>query len=77
MCVFADCDESNAEFTCPNGTMSAMSPGGHPGCCGSASMMFVVNCAMNGNESARVYIRLDQAPADACVDYDVDYSYHN
>ncbi len=76
MCVFVECDQGNNQFMCPMGTMMQMSPDGLPGCCGMGTMEFVLNCQGTGNESANVFVRLDQAPADACVDYSVEYSYN-
>lgn len=74
MCVFADCDNSNAVFMCGQ-AMMVMGPNNTPGCCAMGSISYVVNCAMNPDESAQIYIRLDQAPADSCVDYSIEYSY--
>jgi len=74
VCVFADCDNSNAAFMCGQ-AMMAQSPNGVAGCCAMGSVSYVVNCQMNPNESAQIYVRLDQAPADSCVDYTVEYSY--
>jgi hypothetical protein len=75
MCVFAECDMSMATFECQNGAEAAMSPEGLPGCCDSGDVTFLLNCAMNANESAQMFVRLDQGPADGCVDYSVEYSY--
>lgn len=75
LCVFTDCANGNPMFTCPQGTMNSMSPDGLPGCCGSGDMKFQFNCSQSQNESADVFIRVDQAPVDACVDYTVGYSW--
>lgn len=75
MCVFADCDQSNPVFECQNGAQDAMSPGGLPGCCNTGDITFLLNCQMTGNESARMFVRLDEGPVDGCVDYSVEYSY--
>ena len=74
MCAFADCNMGETQFDCGDAT-GAESPEGLPGCCAEGSLSYVVNCGGTGNESARIYVRLDQAPADACVDYSVEYSY--
>ncbi|PCC70149.1 hypothetical protein SAMN02745121_03530 [Nannocystis exedens] len=76
VCLYADCDiDGDTAFTCPNGTMTANSPGGREGCCGTGSMEYAVNCVDGGNESAEMYVRLQKAQPDACVAYKVDYSY--
>lgn len=78
VCMFADCEGDNETlFTCPNGTTQSLSLENRKGCCGPGSMSFVVNCQDGGDESAMMYVRLQKAPADACVAYKVDYSYHN
>ncbi|MCY0987878.1 hypothetical protein OV203_12135 [Nannocystis sp. ILAH1] len=78
LCVFADCDQGSADFNCPNGTTETDSPsGGHPGCCGEGVMNLNFNfgCGLLNPNNARLFIRVDQAPADACVEYSVDYDY--
>lgn len=75
LCVFADCDNGDPDFNCPMGTMDQDSPNGLPGCCGTGNMNFQFNCAGNPNESADFFVVVDQAPADSCVDYTVDYSF--
>ena len=78
VCMFADCEGDNETlFTCPNGTTQSLSLENRKGCCGPGSMSFVVNCQDGGDESAMMYVRLQKAPADACIEYKVDYSYHN
>ncbi len=75
LCVYTDCDNGTPMFMCPMGSMSAMSPNGLPGCCGAGDMSFQFNCSNSQNESADVYVSVDQAPVDACVDYTIAYSW--
>ena len=75
LCVFTDCDNGTPMFMCPQGSMFAMSPSGLPGCCGNGDMQFQFNCSQSQNESADVFVRVDQAPVDACVDYTIGYSW--
>ncbi|MDC0722013.1 hypothetical protein [Nannocystis bainbridge] len=76
VCMFADCDaQGSTNFDCPNGTSETDSPDGRDGCCGSGNMEYVVNCQSSGNESAVIYVRLQKAEVDACLEYKVDYSY--
>jgi len=78
VCMFADCDiAGDTLFTCPNGTTQTLSLDNRKGCCGPGSMSFAVNCQDGGDESAMMFVRLQKAPADACLEYKVDYSYHN
>ncbi|MBK9756142.1 MAG: hypothetical protein IPO88_22135 [Nannocystis sp.] len=75
VCVFAECDQGTPAFMCPQGSQNDNSPDGRPGCCGMGNMAFMWNCMGSQNETADFYVRLDQAPADSCVDYSVDYSF--
>jgi hypothetical protein len=77
ICKFFECLNGieNTEFTCPPGTSSATSPAGRPGCCGSSGFkMGVYDCAGTSNDSAHVFIRIDQG-AQQCVAYTFDYHY--
>lgn len=74
MCVFVACDDGTPEFDCQDGATMSVSPDGRPGCCNPGDVSFSLNCA-GGTETARIFIRLDQGPADACTDYSVEYSY--
>jgi hypothetical protein len=74
LCVFVECDMGNPAFQCQNGAQMNMSPDGRPGCCDNNSITYTLNC-MGAPETAQVYVRLDMADADTCVDYTVEYSY--
>lgn len=77
VCMFADCHGNyNTDFDCPGRTSSANSPDGRKGCCGSGSMQYSINCVGTFDESADIYVRLYNAPADACLEYSVAYSYY-
>lgn len=76
MCVFVDCDQGDAEFKCPITAMDEASPDGLPGCCTAAGALdFGLNCTASMNESAEFFVRLDAAPADSCVAYNVTYTW--
>lgn len=72
VCQFIECDEGGAvmtEITCPEGTQTALSGALRPGCCGGAT--FTVsdfNCPGSA-DNVQVYVRLDQASQDECVEY--------
>jgi hypothetical protein len=77
ICKFAECLNGleNTELTCPPGTQSATSPAGRPGCCGSSGFkMGVFDCAGTINDSANVYIRIDQG-VPQCTQYTLNYHY--
>lgn len=75
LCVFAECDQGDPQFQCPMGSQNSDSPDGRPGCCGSGDLTFQWNCQGSQLETADFYVRLDQAPANSCVDYSVTYSF--
>lgn len=74
LCVFADCDQGNGNFNCGGGISEADSPDGLPGCCGDGDVDFNLDCGIL-NDNARLFIRVDQAPADVCVEYSVQYDF--
>lgn len=75
LCVFVDCDNGNPAFQCEGGASNNDSPEGLPGCCNvGGNVTFDLNC-MGGQESAQLFVRVDQAPADTCVDYEIAYEY--
>jgi hypothetical protein len=77
LCKFLACadDGADAEVTCPPGSEAANAPGGQPGCCAPGSLsMSDFNCAGSVDDSAQVWIRIDQA-AEQCVEYTVNYEF--
>lgn len=76
VCVFPSCDAMDfmEDIVCGPDTMAVMEMIG-PGCCGAGDVDFEFDCQGNANESAQVLIRLDEAPADSCVSYAIEYSY--
>jgi hypothetical protein len=77
LCKFAECLDGLAvtEANCPPGTDIAMSPDGRPGCCSDQGWeQGAFNCADATEDSATMWIRVDQAGAQ-CVQYTVNYHY--
>ena len=73
LCLFADCP--SAQVSCSAGSIAA-SPLGRPGCCvlGGGQLPLSLNC--NGiNDSAAMYLRIDQPAQNQCVAYTVDYHF--
>jgi hypothetical protein len=76
MCAFVDCDQGNADLKCATTATGMDLPDGLPGCCTtSGALNFDLNCMNSMSESANVYVRLDEASADACVAYNVTYTW--
>lgn len=77
LCVFVECDQGNEDIECGGDSTQNTSPDGRPGCCNQGNVTFsTLNCTMAG-EDMQFYVRLDQAPADTCVDYEVEYDFNN
>lgn len=72
LCQFLECDQGGpvmTELTCPANTQQALSGQLRPGCCGIASFTISdFNCP-GSSDDVRVFIRVDKADADACIDY--------
>ena len=76
MCVFFECDQGDEDFNCTDGSNNEDSPDGRPGCCTDQGMLSVaLNCAGSMNESADVFVRFDEAPADSCINYALTYTW--
>lgn len=80
LCKFVRCTDSSAttEFSCPSGTTPETSPEGRDGCCGSSAFdIGDLNCTGSLDESAEVYIRIDQPDATSatCNGYTLTYHY--
>lgn len=77
LCVFGVCGQNmGAAVMCGNGSMPAMDANG-TGCCGMANFQFEFNCNGGDDESAEVFLRLDGAKPDSCVEYTVTYDYQD
>ncbi len=77
LCKFLQCTDDAAEavVTCPEGSEATDSPGGRHGCCANGSIaMPDFDCTGTLDDSARVWIRVDQAQAQ-CVEYTVSYEF--
>lgn len=75
MCQFMLCANGNAAMTevnCPEGSKFAISPMLRPGCCAETGVVIKdLNCS-GQDESARVWVRIDQPAVDACSPYEID-----
>src|SRR5690606_10015706 len=62
LCVFVNCPSSTTELSgCGQGSSQASAPAGMVGCCSTAGSVEVDHNCSGLNDSAGVYIRLDQA----------------
>lgn len=83
LCMFLECvDTAGAtEFSCPAPTTEAMSPDGRAGCCVTGLdgdfEITDLNCTAGNDESAHVYLRVDDPAAteSTCTTYGLRYNY--
>ncbi|HEY1957475.1 MAG TPA: hypothetical protein VGH28_17775 [Polyangiaceae bacterium] len=76
LCAFALCEKGTTTIQdCGSGT-AATSPAGTHGCCTTSTMSMTLQIACSGSDdSAGIYIRVDQPDTNQCVPYDVTYHY--
>lgn len=78
MCQFLVCDEGGAALTtvtCPDGSKFAISPMLRPGCCASTSFTIGDFNCKGQDESATVWIRVDQPEVDECSNYELQLNF--
>ncbi len=74
LCVYAEC--ASAQVSCGAGSIAASPLGSLPGCCLSGGGQLPVSLGCNGlDDSAMVYIRVDQPAQNQCLSYNVAYHY--
>lgn len=76
VCVFLVCNDGDVEnLQCAEGSMSADSPSGRPGCCGQDQAgVFTYDCAnFTGNKDVDVWISVG-TEEEACSDYALSYA---
>jgi hypothetical protein len=78
LCQFLVCDAGGAaqsEVTCPAGTKFAISPNLRPGCCAATTFQVTEFNCTGQDESATIWIRVDQPLVDACTDYEIKVTF--
>jgi hypothetical protein len=74
VCMYLFCNEGTAAVTCPDGTSPSTNGFGDPGCCGSESLAPGVNCEGSSDDSAMVYVQVEDSTA-TCTPYSLSYHY--
>ena len=76
LCAFALCDDGTTTVqSCGSGTPT-VSPAGTHGCCTTSTQSMKLQIACSGtNDSAAMFVRVDQPETNECVSYDVAYHY--
>lgn len=79
LCIFVRCRVGQTPPVECNNSIDATSPdGGLPGCCNTGKEPYVMidlTCAGDGDDSADVYMRVDQGYPEKCVPYDLEYHF--
>lgn len=74
LCAFFSCDNGGVLVTCGEGTEPATSPAGRNGCCAHGDVSAVIECpSLEFEDTAAVYVRVDEAPPESCVSYQLAY----
>lgn len=75
VCVFAQCQSGTTQVVCASGT-AHKSPANREGCCATGGAAEItLTCSGLGSQNADLYVRVDQPNKNACIDYQLTYSY--
>lgn len=79
LCLFAECVNGPTKpFTCLDSIYDESPELTLPGCCntgGSTAVSIDLYCDAGGDESAYIFMRVDQGTADICVPYEITYHF--
>lgn len=78
LCQFIECDAGGVVMTgvtCPKGTVHALSGALRPGCCGTSVFTLEEIACEGTSDDATIYVRLDQADENVCVEYSLTVNY--
>ena len=74
LCVYAQCKGGGTSVGCDGGTSKATAPLGQAGCCGEGTVAPSLDC--DGlDDSATIWISVENVAALACVGYQLDYHF--
>ena len=73
LCVYIQCSNQPTNLDCKGATPST-APLGQPGCCDGGTIAPSLDCS-GLNDSAKIWIRLDNPQKLACVPYQLDYHF--
>jgi hypothetical protein len=74
LCVYFDCISGTSLVPCSSPTTTATSPDGRSGCCGQSAVSLFPTC-VTGDDSAFVYMSIDDPSGDTCVNYTLSYHF--
>lgn len=79
LCLFVECTNGNTKpFTCTDSIYDESPDNTFPGCCNTGGSAFVsidLYCDAGDDDSAYVFMRVDQGHADVCVPYEITYHF--
>lgn len=74
LCVYLQCDNGQTTVSCGANDTADTAPLGQKGCCGYGTVSPGLNCA-GLDDSAKVWIKVDNPDMLACVPYRLDYHF--
>lgn len=74
LCVYLQCDKGGTTVVCDAKDTPDTAPMGQQGCCGTGTVSPYLDCG-GLDDSATVWIRVDNPDGLACIPYRVDYHY--
>lgn len=74
LCVYLQCDNGQTSVSCGANDTPDTAPQGQQGCCGTGTVSPGLNCT-GLDDSAKVWIRVDNPDGLACIPYRLDYHF--
>lgn len=74
VCVYLQCGKGTTTVNCAAPDTPDTAPMGQKGCCGTGTVAPALNCG-GLDDSAKVWIKLDNPDAIACIPYQLDYHF--
>ena len=74
ICVYITCDNGPPSIDCGGDETEDTAPMGQPGCCGHGNISPALNCA-GTDDSATIWIRVENVDGLACVPYELRYHF--
>lgn len=74
LCVYLQCDKGQTSVVCGANSTPDTAPMGQKGCCGQGTVSPKLDCT-GLDDSAKVWIRVDNPDKYACVPYRLDYHF--
>lgn len=74
LCAFFKCKSGTTSLSCSNNSKPETAPDGTNGCCSTSPFPVTLECS-SVNDHARVWFRIDNPDANACIPYQIGFHY--